>query len=72
MVSMFAMASPVSHEGAEGAFGLAASWEVHVTVETDKDGGYMWEMNPPRDKPVVTVAKGGVSLHFGFVLLTIR
>ena len=51
--------------------GFVASWEVHVTVETNKDGAYMWETNLPTSNPVVTMAKGGVSLYLVPILPTI-
>ena len=38
----------------------AASWDVHITVEPEKNGEYMWKMGTPLNSPVVTVAKGGV------------
>ncbi|PIL22569.1 hypothetical protein GSI_15258 [Ganoderma sinense ZZ0214-1] len=44
-------------------YDLGASWEVHVTVEADKDGGYMWEYSPPTNKPVVVMAKGGAPVE---------
>ncbi|KAI1789585.1 hypothetical protein LXA43DRAFT_1020265 [Ganoderma leucocontextum] len=44
-------------------YDLGASWEVHITVEPDKDDSYMWETNLPTNRPIVTVAKGGAPVE---------
>ncbi|RPD62385.1 hypothetical protein L227DRAFT_498866 [Lentinus tigrinus ALCF2SS1-6] len=44
-------------------YDLGASWDVHITVEPEKDGSYMWKANPPRNAPVITVAKGGAPVE---------
>ncbi|KAI0720490.1 hypothetical protein C8T65DRAFT_801401 [Cerioporus squamosus] len=40
-------------------YDFGASWEVHVTVEPEMNGEYMWKVDTPRNHPVITVAKGG-------------
>ncbi|KAI0720460.1 hypothetical protein C8T65DRAFT_532813, partial [Cerioporus squamosus] len=44
-------------------YDLGGDWEVHITVEPEKDGKYMWKVNPPRNAPVITVAKGGAPVE---------
>ncbi|TFK91140.1 hypothetical protein K466DRAFT_483426 [Polyporus arcularius HHB13444] len=44
-------------------YDLGASWDVHITVEPDKDGRFMWKVDPPRNAPVITVAKGGAPVE---------
>ncbi|TBU62347.1 hypothetical protein BD310DRAFT_871915 [Dichomitus squalens] len=44
-------------------YDLSSSWDVHVTIEADKDGHYMWKVNPPTNRPVITVATGGAPVE---------
>ncbi|KAI0372203.1 hypothetical protein BV20DRAFT_940546 [Pilatotrama ljubarskyi] len=39
-------------------YDLGASWEVHITVDPDKKGEYLWQTERLRNYPIIMTAKG--------------